>query len=90
MGKQELASKKSTISLLGISFLNNCNGTLFCAEYVIKPKSTGYARINVVTADGGFKDSCILEVTSNKVTGITIDKDVITLKKDSNPLRLRD
>lgn len=39
---------------------------------VIKPKSTGYARINVVTADGGFKDSCILEVTSNKVTGITI------------------
>ena len=39
---------------------------------VITPKSTGYARINVITADGGFKDSCILEVTSNKVTGITI------------------
>ena len=39
---------------------------------VITPKSTGYARINVITADGGFKDSCILEVTSNKVTGINI------------------
>lgn len=39
---------------------------------VIKPKSTGKARVNVVTNDGGFKDGVIVEVFSSQVSSINI------------------
>lgn len=39
---------------------------------LITPKSTGVARVNVVTNDGGFKDSVIVYVSSNEVEDIKI------------------
>ena len=39
---------------------------------IVTPTSTGYARVNVVTNDGGFRDSVIVEVSSNAVSSIEI------------------
>lgn len=39
---------------------------------IIKPLSTGMALVNVVTNDGGFRDSVVVEVVSNQVTGLEI------------------
>ena len=39
---------------------------------IVTPTSTGYARVNVVTNDGSFRDSVIVEVSSNAVSSIEI------------------
>lgn len=46
---------------------------------IITPTSTGQARVNVVTNDGGFRDSIVVEVTSNAISSIEIrNKDELT------------
>lgn len=57
-----------------------------CAEVdvesgVIKAKSCGKVKVTVTTVDGGFKDSFVVEITTNKLQGInsTLEKEVIKL-----------
>jgi len=44
----------------------------------------GRARITVTTVDGGFQDFCDVEVTAVSVTGVSLNKSTITLKKNSS------
>lgn len=55
-------------------------------EGKIKPKSCGKVKVTVTTVDGGFKDSFVVEITTNKLQSIssTLEKNVIKLGESVN------
>jgi|LSQX01.2.fsa_nt_gb uncharacterized protein YjdB len=62
---------------------SNTAVAIVSASGLVTAKALGTATITVMTADGGFTDTCIVTVTNNAITGIKLDAQALSLQYKS-------